>query len=56
MATRRRTAGRHARVIEARSTGKRSRGVARAAIRIGCNMRWCFAGCTEDGTGVAGRT
>ena len=39
MATRRRTAGRHARVIEARGRGKRGRGVACAAIRIGHHVR-----------------
>jgi len=52
----RRTAGRHARVVETRGTGKRGSGVARAAIRIGYNMRRCLASGTEDGAGVAGRT
>ena len=56
MATRRRTAGRHARVIEARGRGKRSRDVARAAIRIGHHVRWCFAKRTGDVAGVARRT
>ncbi len=56
MATRRRTAGRHARVIEARGRGKRGRGVARAAIRIGHHVRSCFAKRTGDVAGVARRT
>ena len=56
MATRRRTAGRDARVIEAaRGTGKRGRVVAPAAVRIGDWVRRCLAKRTGDVAGVAGR-
>ena len=56
MATRRRTAGCHTRVIEARGAGKRGSGVARAAIRVGYDVRWRFASGTENGARMAGRT
>ena len=56
MTTGRRTASRHTGVIEARGTGKRRSGMARAAIRIGYDMRWCLTSGAEDGAAVAGRT
>ncbi len=53
MAAGRLAAARHSRVIEARSTGKRGGGMARAAILIRRYVRGCLARGSGDGAVVA---